>query len=282
MRFDWYQATVGERPQVLVDELLARLGQGGKVLEGRGRYNYRQSATVLDARGEKIAVVLYGGSNGDPNVAASSDACDAFVPVFRELWPDHLPTRLDAAEDFESEGAYELLEGVCRAVTAEHRVKGIAFVPDDPADGRTYRMGAPSSDVFARLYDKAAERRKALPAELHGTIPQHLTRLEAVCRPPKEWRDFAARWEPETVFAASAWTHDLAERAMGLQLQRTMCRLKRQTDHERAYRAVLDQYARTFQRLLEDHGSWAAVGAQIGSDLERLGLLGPRKRRRRV
>ena len=280
MRFDWYQATVAERPQVLVDELLSGVAQGGKVLEGRARFNYRQSATVTTREGHRACVVLYGGSNGDPNVTASGEACDAFVPFFRDRWPVHRPTRIDAAEDFAEEGAYEALEAVCRAVTADHRVKGLAFVPDDPADGRTYRMGSASSMVYARLYDKAAERRKAIAPELHATIPEHLTRLEAVAKPPPAWRVAAASWEPEQVFAASDWTADLATRAMGLELQRVMTRLARQTDHERAYRALLEQYARTFARMLEEHGSWAAVGAQIGFDLDRLGLLNRRRRRR--
>src|SRR3989304_2235945 len=80
------------------------------------------------------------------------------------------------------------LEGVCRSVTSGHGVKGLAFVPDDQADGRTYRMGSPASAVVARLYDKAAELRRHLPPVRHAEIPAHMTRLEGAGRPPRGWR----------------------------------------------------------------------------------------------
>lgn len=270
MRFDWYQPTIPENPVILVDELAKRLAPNGEVIEGRGKHNYRQSFTICDKDGNRAALVLCGGPNGHPNVTASGDACDAFVPVVRELWPEHRPTRIDAAEDFSGEGVFDALEKVCRRVTAARQVKGVAFVPDDLADGRTYRMGAPSSAVGARLYDKSAELRRHLPPERHSEIPPHMTRLEVACRPPREWRDAAATWEPRHVFMASDWTAELAERVLALEVERVMQRPGRMGDHARAYRAMLSMFKRTLRRMQEDHGSAEAVGLQIFHDLDEL------------
>lgn len=280
MRFDWYQPTIPEHPVVLVDTLARRLAPDGQVVEGRGKHNYRQSFTILDRHGNRAAMVLAGGPNGDPNVTASGDACDAFVPLVRELWPEHRPTRIDAAEDFRGEGVFEALEGVCRAVTRARQVKGMAFVPDDVQDGRTYTMGSRSSAVVARLYDKAAELRRHLPPERHGEIPPYMTRLEVACRPPREWRDFAAKWEPRHVFMASDWTAELAERVLGLEVQRVMQRPGRYGDHERAKRAMLAMFKRVFRRMHSEHGDWQAVGLQIGHELDELEAFQRRQRGR--
>ncbi len=278
MRFDWYQPTIPEHPVVLVDTLVRRLAPDGQVVEGRGKHNYRQSFTILDRHGNRAAMVLAGGPNGHPNVTASGDACDAFVPLVRELWPEHRPTRIDAAEDFSGEGVFEALEGVCRAVTTARQVKGMAFVPDDVQDGRTYTMGSRSSAVVARLYDKAAELRRHLPPERHAEIPPYMTRLEVACRPPREWRDFAAKWEPRHVFMASDWTADLAQRVLGLEVQRVMQRPGRYGDHERAKRAMLAMFKRVFRRMHAEHGDWQSVGLQIGHELDELEAFQRRQR----
>ena len=270
MRFDWYQPTIPEHPIRLVEQLLARLAPGGEVIEGRGRHNYRQSFTIQTRERERVAVVLAGGSNGHPNVTASGAACDAFVPIVRELWRAHKVTRCDVAEDFAAEGAYEALEGVCRAIATEAGVKGRAIVPDDPADGRTYYMGAPTSDVRVRLYDKTAETRRNLPPERHGEIPPHWARLEVQVRPRRKWRELAASMPPSQFWGCAQWTTDLAEKAMRLEVERIQMNPARQTDHERAYRTMLEQYGKTLYRQLADLGSWAAVGAQLGYDLEQL------------
>lgn len=270
MRFDWYQPTIPENPVRLVDELLARLAPGGEVVEGKGRHNYRQSFVIQNRDRERVALVLAGGPNGDPNVTASGAACTAFVPLVRELWPEHRVTRADVAEDMAAEGAYDELEAICRRVAREAEVKGRAIVPDDPADGRTYYMGAPTSDVRVRLYDKTAETRRHLPPDRHCEVPDHWARLEVQVRPRKEWKGLAASLSPETFWGFARWTSDLAAQALRLQVERLHMNPVRETDHERAYRTLLEQYGRTFARLLEDHGSWAAVGAQIGYDLDRM------------
>lgn len=270
MRFDWYQATIPENPVVLVETLKATLAPDGDIIEGRGRHNYHQSFRVRDARGERVAEVLAGGPNGHPNATASGAATDGFVRLVRDAWPDHRVTRFDAAEDFCAVGAFDAVEEVCRQVARELRVKGRAIVPDDPSEGRTYYLGAVSSDVRVRLYDKTAESRRALPEERRGEIPDNWARLEAQIRPRKEWKAYAAKVTPEEAWGFAGWTAELAARAFALQVQRITMQAGRETDHERAYRFMLLQYGGVLRQMFADLGSWDCVGLTIGEDLKRI------------
>lgn len=264
MRFDWYQPTVRENPIVIVDELLGSIAPDGEVVEGKGRHNYHQSFTVNDREGQRVAVVLCGGPNGDPNVTASGPVCDSFVPFVRERWPVHRVTRADVAEDFAGEGVYEHLEGVCRAVAAAHNVKGRAIVPDQLEDGRTYYMGAPTSDVRVRLYDKTAEVRRHLAPAQAALVPDHRVRLEAQVRPRKEWKEAASQLEPRTFWGFAGWTRELAAKALALEVERITMQAGRETDYDRALRFLITQYGPTLQRMHAEHGDWAAVGLQLG------------------
>ncbi len=269
MRFDWYQATIPESPQNLIGKLTEQLSVV-EVIPGKGKYNYHQSAALIDKDGDKVAMMFFGGPNGHPNVGTSGDKAPKFAEVVRELWPEHFVTRFDVAEDFGGGDVYDSLYNLCRQVAAEHKIKGESIIPDDPMDGRTYYMGAPSSDVRARLYDKAAEMRKrSSPADL-AEVPDYLTRLEIQGRPRQTWRFFAAKMEPEHVWGMSAWSHHLGEAAFGMALQRIHMRARKETTHERSYRFLLTQYRAVLERQFRDLGSWSAVGLQMGDDLKKL------------
>ncbi len=278
MRFDWYQATIQAHPMEVVEAIRDGLAGGGEVLEGRGLHGYRQSFTVKGADGDRVALVLCGGNNGaHPNAQATGAQAHQFAGFVRDLWPAHKVTRFDAAEDLAGEGAYEALEGVCRALARERGLKGRAIVPDDVEDGRTYYVGAPASDVRTRLYDKTAELRAKLPPDRHHEVPDHVARIEAQVRPRKEAGYVAASLEPAQVWGCAAWTHELARRLFSLDVARVEMQAGRESDHQRAYRFMLQQYGPTLRRMLADLGAWDCVGMTIGQDLERLEGL---KRRR--
>jgi hypothetical protein len=269
MRFDWYQATVSESPIVLVETVAKELG-AASIEAGKGRHNYHQSFTLRSASGDRLAAVLAGGPNGDPNITASGEITPRFVEVIRGHWPRHNVTRFDSCEDFAEEGAFNELERACRAVAAAAGVKGRSIVPDDAGDGRTYYMGAPTSDVRARLYDKAAELRRSVAPDKHDTIPAHLSRLEVQARPRREFKTFACVFPPEMVWGLAGWTHQLYEGVFKLSLERVNMYVSKETDYERSYRFMLMQYAKVLQRQFGDLGSWSAVGLQLGEDLAKL------------
>lgn len=265
MRFDWYQPTIAENPVVIAETLRDRLAPGGEITEGRGKHGYRQSLTVHDARRERVAMILCGGKNGDPNVTTSGQACDGAVPTIRELWPEHRVTCAHVAQDFEGEGSWEALEPVFQAVKARYRLRGRLIADDDPRYGKTRYAGAMASDVSARLYDKTAELRRHLPPERQAEIPDHVTRLEFMLRPRERVvREIAAHMEPEHFLGMSKWTAALAAEALALEVQRVTMQHRRETDHDRAVRYLVEQYGPTLNRMLLDHGDWQAVGMQLG------------------
>jgi hypothetical protein len=267
MRFDWYQGTVAEEPDVLMGTLM-RLAPGGSVETCRGMHNYDHTHHLRRSNGERVVTMLSGGKNGHPNVVASGEGCEDFVDLVRECWPEHRVTRADACEDFVQTGSYEALEGVCKAITAAEGVKGRAIVPDDLEDGRTYYMGAASSDVRARLYDKAAEvRRHVAPAQLAG-IPSDWTRLEVQVRPRGVFKGLAAHMEAQEFWGFSVWSQKLAAEALQLGVERSTMRVFREPCHDRALRFMLRQYGGVFDRLIEVEASWEQVGVRIGERLE--------------
>lgn len=276
MRFDWYQATIPENPIVLLQTIQSSIDADSEVVEGRGRHNYHQSFTLKRSDGERIAVVLAGGPNGDPNVTASGEVTPAVAGCIRECWPDHRVTRVDAAEDLARNGCYEMLEAVCRDVAKDCKVKGRSIVPDDLADGRTYYLGAPSSDTRVRLYDKTAETRSKLPEHRHIEVPEHWARLEVQVRPRKDAKALAARATPEQVWGFSGWTHQLAQRAFALDIERIAMQAGRETDDARALRFLVIQYGPMLSRLMRDLGSWECVGLTLGEE-----ILAHQERRRR-
>lgn len=263
MRFDWYQATIAENPIVIVDTLKNALAANGSVVEGRGRHNYHQSFRILDSAGNRLAEVLAGGANGNPNVMASGEDTPNFVSVIRNCWPVHRVTRFDSAEDFAEQGALEGLESICRGVAKDLNIKGRTVVPDDPTEGRTYYLGAPSSDTRVRLYDKTAESRAKLPESRHSDVPDNWARLEIQVRPRKEWRAYAAQATPEQAWGFSRWTHVLAERALSLSIDRINMYLGKESDDERAFRFMVKQYGRVLERMFRDVGTWECVGLSI-------------------
>jgi hypothetical protein len=270
MRFDWYQATIQENPIVLVDSLKAALAADGDVKEGRGRHNYWQSFKILDKEGHRVAEVLAGGPNGHPNAVSSGLPAQAFSEVVRKAWPVHKVTRFDSAEDMVGEDVMGRLEAVCKSLAEELKIKGRSVLPDDPRDGKTYYMGAPSSDTRVRLYDKTAESRLKLPPEKHKDIPENWVRLEIQVRPRNDFRELAAFSTPENAWGFSGWTSELARRAFSLDIPRVTMQAGRETDHQRAYRFMLKQYGAVLKQMLDDLGSWDCVGLTIGADLSKI------------
>lgn len=268
--FDWYQATV-RHP---VDDVLAglvELAESPRLRHGKGRHAYGHTTTV-DGRDGAVAQVLHGGSHAYPHVVFSGEATQAGVEFIRARFPDHSVTRVDAREDFGDEGAFERIKPVMLAVADECRVKvGCAGDWALRNEARTLYLGSPSSACRLRLYDKAAELRgkfAADPVKL-AAVPEHLSRFEAQVRPQTaQAKASFATIEPLAVMGSSRWLRDVWMGVAGLQLEPVQVgKAWRQSDDDRAYSYLLAQYGAVLRRRMQDHGSWCALGKQIGFDL---------------
>ena len=268
MHFDWYQATIDVDVNTIIDHLGSEAGDApDQIREGKGRHNYSHSTALLDGNGERIFEMLHGGKNGAPNVTASGHYAAWFAETVRTKWPHHRVSRLDVAQDVVQEGAYERMEAVCRDVSKRGRVKGLAMVPEDIADGRTYYLGSKASDRQVRLYDKTAEVRSKSPRITHADVPEHWTRIELQWRPKKHDKDFAALWDVESCWFTGGWTAAVARRLLDLDLNR-INGAPWKPDPDRAMMFLIQQYGRHLEKLAEKAGGWAAAGEQLGSMVE--------------
>lgn len=266
--FDWYQATI-QRP---VNDVLEAFWQPGSTLEhGAGQQGYATSSRILDADG-LVARVMHGGSHTYPHAICSGEAAQAGAEIIRAHFPEHSVTRVDVREDFGGAGTFDKMLPALLDAARQHRVR-IDTRGDHllRKEARTVYLGAPSSAVRLRQYDKAAELRAkfaADPVKLLG-VPEHLTRLEAQVRPQTMLaKQLFATIEPLSVMGSSAWLRDVWSAVVGLEVEPVQVgKPWRQSNDDRSYAYMLAQYGGLLQRRQQEHGSWSALGAQLGHDL---------------
>jgi len=277
--FDWYQATI-PRPVDDVLEALSGLSEGLSLSHERGMHGYASAAVLGSLKEGPVARVWHGGTHEYPHAVLSSEWAQPGAELIRAAFPLHSVSRLDVREDFSDEGAFDAIQPHLLTAAAAHRLKvGTAGDHLLTMKGRTVYLGAASSAVRLRLYDKreevlsklppgGAERHRAWSAIAEG-FPDHWTRLEAQIRPhTKEARVEFSTIEPVAALGCSRWMREVWKGVAGLDLLPVQVgRGWRPSDDERAYRYLLAQYGGLLRRMQQDAGSWECVGLQLGVDL---------------
>lgn len=273
-RFDWYEATVRTEPHALRDALLQHL-PGEPSIEHLDRVPHGYGGGwLLQAEGETVARVWAGGTHAFPHVVFSGDDAHAGAEFLRTRYPgQHMPSRIDACEDFAEPGSYDVLQTLALGLAAERKLK-IDTRGDHllTKEGRTLMVGSTKSHAMLRLYDKAAELRAKFardPVKLEA-VPSTLARLELQIRPKgNDARERAAVVSPIEAFGAANWSRELMKRVSGLEIEPCpMGKVWRQSDDDRALAGLLAQYGARLRRMRDDLGSWDMVGRQLGYELE--------------
>lgn len=260
--FDWYSATVQADPSELVAELV-RANDLSSYRPGRPLHGYTQAAQIV--RGDQVlSTVMWGGVNEGVHAFASSSDAIAFARFMRQLFPAHTVSRADVCHDYTEPGSWDKLFTVLRAYAERHRLKtSVAGDWLGKEDGRTFYVGAPSSTVRVRLYEKGIQT---------GTDPNWV-RLELVVRPgnadAKRWLASAS---PDECWGASRWTKSLAEELLAVCPPRVAVGTVYQpSDDERALTWLLRQYGPLLERVAGGlHGGWDALGPHLLAQLEAL------------
>lgn len=252
--WDW-SATTHDGRLGVVDDLLGALGT--KIaLPGRGLQGWSRSIDGYDQAGYLLGSVFFGGGRDDVHVLSTSGAADsarsAVVPLDRARTA-RVDTRVDTLVPFEALGA------LCESVAAgygslitrmESSVRG-------ESKGRTLYVGAPSSAVRVRVYEKWLES----PGEyVEGT-----NRVEVQLRPSSRVKEAVSGWSPAQTFCASRVTRSLAQLLGDQQAPKASLHVKRGTpDLERTLEVMGDQYGNAARK-------WLAVsGGDVGTLLDRL------------
>lgn len=181
------------------------------------------------------------------------------ITQIRAKVPDHNCTRVDSAHDIDVPGAWDDLLAVMMDVKAEFKLKGERRGDwDFPDDGRTQYLGAPTSPVRVRLYEKGKQ------PEYRHACRENWVRIEAQVRPQKESRRAFASLDASEVWGASKFTRELAVRAFALDAGVFPAGgVKRENDLERRLHWLIEQYAPTLMELRQAVGSWECVGLSL-------------------
>jgi hypothetical protein len=238
-RFDWYQGTV-KAPHNQVVEAFMACPEAVEAKPGRGRLNYAESVTVRTADQDTVCTILHGGNGGATHVIGTSEAAARVAETMRRHWPEHTVTRLDSAQDVLTD--FDQVRQVMQRIASDAGVKGRSIVPDDPEEGATYYLGADSSPVRTRGYEKSKELAKK-QGSWAGIVPG-LVRLEVQVRPVREGRAAAASWEPSQVFGVTHWTRRIAHELLDLDAAKITMASRIETSWERQRRALCRQFGR--------------------------------------
>jgi hypothetical protein len=242
--WDWSSTTHDARDGV-VGDLLSALGTRVAV-PGKGLQGWSQSVKAYDKDGYLAGAVYFGGGRDDVHVISTSTAADAArrAVVRRDgaARTSRVDTRVDTLVSFED------LRGVCEGVAGpKTRLTYWESSQGGESTGRTLYVGAPSSAVRVRVYEKWLES--------PGQYVEGTNRVEVQVRPPSRAKEMVSGWAPEETFCASKLTRRLAhELGTDVGHPGSLQKSRGTPDLEETMRAMREQYGPGVKRWLTYSG----------------------------
>ena len=243
--WDWTQTTHVVKDDATVRQLVRAL-EPDTTVPGKGLQGWSQSVEAYDAQGFKIGAVYFGGGRDDCHVKATSAAADKVRPLVSGRF-DARTARVDTCVD--TLMPFEDLGAMLRETAQTYRSKRFfmeSFEGDETC-GRTWILGAPSSAIRIRVYEKWLE---SLGQYVEGT-----NRVEVQLRPPSRVKGDVSSWTTAQTFCASKVARDLAG-LIGAELaDKATLHVSRGTpDLERTMQVMGEQYGPSFDRFMEWSG----------------------------
>ena len=262
-QFDWYQFSTPAHLNIIREVLAPMVAteplQPVKpVLRGYGW------SLLTGGRGGSVRI-HYGGKNGDdygPNVQGTGPLSPAVAELFRDAGIPHRVGRADVRLDFLADFDRCRLQFIERCNQAGMAASDAGSCPEAAVQlGRTVYGGAKSSFYQPTLYQKGLQLGDGHPAEY--------LRLEHRFTPTKS--DEKAQLSvltPGEMIGCRPVARELCETIAALAV--APYKLTRYPKEKNSYYWMLKQHRKVLAQMLDDHGSWACVGQQIGLDLETL------------
>lgn len=241
--WDW-TATTHPVSDGVVDDLLTAMGAQAAE-HGKGLQGWSQSIKAYDAGGYSLGSVYFGGGRDDVHVVATSSAADpvrAAVVRMGEVRTARVDTRVDTLLPFED------LVSLCRSAAGQKaRLTYVASEQEGQSLGRTLYVGAPTSAVRVRVYEKWLES--------PGQYVEGTNRVEVQLRPPSRAKVMVSGWTAAETFCASELTRRLAG-LLGEQIARpgTLQKTRGTPDLEQTMEAMGRQYGPGVARWLRHSG----------------------------
>lgn len=273
--FDAYNATVYANPILLLGRLLDALTEAGhapQVGEGPPVQFYAQNALLLAPSGKRLLSVRSGGQNGHPFVECKGDHSGVVADTLRRFF-DHAPARQDVCIDLRGPAVWDEVCRLCDQFEAEGVILDqLGAKRDNPNRGTTLALGSRHSQCYVRVYQKGLKIAQELgltgddiPDEL-----RHWVRVELEYKPDKRpARMKAATLAPAELWGCSPWTRRFAKLALSIDAERVTMNEKRESNEERAWRYMLEQYGPTMLKRIRRMG-WRAFVDGLEDDLAKL------------
>jgi hypothetical protein len=259
--FDWYQFSTKTPIRDLM-EVLAPMGLEAPFKQEKTKLKGYGWAYKLGGPGGSV-LVQYGGTNGDnhgPNVAGTGPLAPKVAELVRAAGLAHGVGRVDVRLDFI--GDYQKCRHAfiqrCDAAGMSPRDNGSC--PESVKQlGRSVYGAAPSSAYCPTLYEKGRQMGQGLPVDY--------LRLEHRFAPTKSAEKAGLSvLTPEQIVGLRPVSRDLS--LILTEFAAAPYKLTKNVKDRSPYFWMLNQYQKLLFEMLEDHGSWSAVGQQIGLDLE--------------
>jgi hypothetical protein len=263
VNFDWYGGSVDAPPEETLGEALGAFDLAS--FEPTAPRNGFNRAAALKRGDTRLLTVMWE-NLGDPTggscfIEGTGRHAAPVAQWLREWQPAHRVARVDVAEDYCGEGAWDRLSGLCFKVADRHGVK-----TEHAGDwhtgvyGRSVYVGGRQSIAREICYEKGKQI---------GGDPNHV-RMELRVRPgSREAKEVAARSSPLELYGAARWTRTLAAELGHADIARlSLGTVYRDEDMQRARRALFKQYGAVLQGIEAECGSWAAAGEWIGQQLK--------------
>lgn len=271
VRFDAYSATTtAAKPEQLIALLSSTATPGTSYIQGKGFHTFENRMSVKDDTGVEFGSVSWGGRQGDrAMIEVKGERTPKVVEALRSSF-EHRCTRTDSCADWDAPGAFAGLLDTCTRVKKLHKLKGskAGDWDDYPEDGRTLYIGAQSSPVRARLYEKGLQ-----PEYLHLVKPDWV-RLEVQVRPQKlEAKTQYSKLDALEVWGASRWTRELASSILEQHVDpHPAGTVFRQSELETKLHWLCNQYGPALMELHALVGNWECVGLSLGEKLSEMHL----------
>jgi hypothetical protein len=274
-RFDAYTATVRGVEHGVLTSLAGRfMVSGDKTRTSQGYHGFEHKLAVKGDDGAEWVSVLWGGERHRDLVMCEvkGERTPEVVEAIRETLPGHNCTRSDSAADHDQPGLWETVLPVALRIKRDFHLRGEKRGDwDYPEDGRTLYLGAPTSAVRVRIYEKGKQ-----PEYRHHQRPDWV-RIECQVRPEKEAKRVYAAASAMQVWGASPYTRELAARVLELQVgSLPPYAARRQNERDRALAFMCQQYGAHLVSLKDDLGDWQSLGLTLGEIIKSNNL----KRRR--
>lgn len=248
MQFDYYSTSLKTPLTHCLDGLMASFGS--QIIQSEPIPRYPEGFMH-----HETGIRMYSAPDRDPYLVASGSSALKGAEFCRSFAPDHRPSRIDVAYDFDEKGGFDRIADLIVPLCRERRVSVCLFGDPDPnsGKGRTWYLGSRTSDVRVRLYEKGLKE----IGEGSSDASANWVRMELQVRPRKDRRVKASIATEQELWGFAQWTREISEMVCQSSVPFVPDLSLRVPDYERAVTFMVHQYSKPMKAFVQARGQSA-------------------------